>query len=67
MEITDNLKKLFKKDNWKLAVLVLWLLVGVSIIQFLPLVGIIIFLPYLTFLMFLFLLSLGTKKKYYGI
>ena len=63
MEIIDNLKKLFKKDNWKLTVLVLWLLVGVSIIQFLPLVGIIIFLPYLTFLMFLFLLSLGTKKN----
>jgi hypothetical protein len=63
MEIIDNLKKIFKKDNWRLSVLVIWLLVGVSIIQFLPIVGIIIFLPYLTFLIFLFLLSLATKKN----
>ena len=62
MEIVDNLKKLFKKENWRLSVLVLWLLIGVSIIQFLPIIGIIIFLPYLTFLMFLFLLSIATKK-----
>ncbi|MFX0040596.1 MAG: hypothetical protein ACFFCY_08845 [Promethearchaeota archaeon] len=63
MEIIDNLKKLFKKENWRLSVLVLWLLMGVIIIQFLPIVGIIIFLPYLTFLMFLFLLSLATRKN----
>jgi hypothetical protein len=63
MEIIENLKKLFKKENWRLSVLVLWLLVGVSIIQFLPIAGIIIFLPYLTFLVFLFLLSLATKKN----
>lgn len=63
MEIIDNLKKIFKKENWRLAILVLWLLVGVIVIQFLPIAGIIIFLPYLTFLMFLFLLSLGTRKN----
>ncbi len=63
MEIIDNLKKIFKKENWRLSVLVIWLLVGVIIIQFLPGVGIIIFLPYLTFLMFLFLLSLSTRKN----
>ncbi|MFX0003496.1 MAG: hypothetical protein ACFE9C_02800 [Candidatus Hodarchaeota archaeon] len=63
MEIIDNLKRIFKKENWRLSVLVLWLLVGVIIIQFLPIVGIIIFLPYLTFLMFLFLLSLATRKN----
>ncbi|MFX0007945.1 MAG: hypothetical protein ACFFAV_14655 [Candidatus Hermodarchaeota archaeon] len=63
MEIIDNLKKIFKKENWRLATLVIWLLVGVVIIQFLPIVGIIIFLPYLTFLMFLLLLSLATKQN----
>ncbi|MFX0024688.1 MAG: hypothetical protein ACFE9S_20440 [Candidatus Hermodarchaeota archaeon] len=63
MEIIDNLKKIFKKENWRLATLVIWLLVGVVVIQFLPIVGIIIFLPYLTFLMFLFLLSLATRKN----
>lgn len=63
MEIIDNLKKLFKKENWRLFVLVIWLLVGVTIIQFLPIVGIFIFLPYLTFLMFLYLLSLISKKN----
>ena len=63
MEIIDNLKKIFKKENWRLATLVIWLLVGVVIIQFLPMIGIIIFLPYLTFLMFLFLLSLATKQN----
>ena len=63
MEIIDNLKKIFKKENWRLATLVIWLLVGVVIIQFLPTIGIIIFLPYLTFLMFLFLLSLATKQN----
>ncbi|MFX1378311.1 MAG: hypothetical protein ACFFA4_04390 [Promethearchaeota archaeon] len=63
MEIIDNLKKIFKKENWRLTILVLWLLIGVIVIQFLPIVGIIIFLPYLTFLMFLFLLSLATRKN----
>ncbi|MFX0036435.1 MAG: hypothetical protein ACFE9I_12450 [Candidatus Hermodarchaeota archaeon] len=63
MEIIDNIKKLFKKENWRLLVLVLWLLIGVTIIQFLPIVGIFIFLPFLTFLMFLYLLSLVSKKN----
>ncbi|MFW9826830.1 MAG: hypothetical protein ACFFEY_04325, partial [Candidatus Thorarchaeota archaeon] len=63
MEIIDNLKKLFIKENWRLLVLVIWLLAGVSIIQFLPIIGIFIFLPFLTFLMFLYLLSLISKKN----
>ena len=63
MEIMDNLKKLFKKENWRLFALVIWLLIGVAIIQFLPIIGIFIFLPYLTLLMFLFLLSLATRKN----
>ncbi|UCD01144.1 MAG: hypothetical protein JSV23_09710 [Promethearchaeota archaeon] len=63
MEIIYNLKKLFKKENWRLLALVIWLFIGVTIIQFLPLVGIFIFLPFLTFLMFLYLLSLISKKN----
>ncbi|MFX1391111.1 MAG: hypothetical protein ACFE9Z_13685 [Promethearchaeota archaeon] len=63
METINNLKKLFKKENWRLLALVIWLLVGVTIIQFLPIVGIFIFLPFLTFLMFLYLLSIISKKN----
>ncbi|MFW9880721.1 MAG: hypothetical protein ACFFG0_47250 [Candidatus Thorarchaeota archaeon] len=63
MQIIDNLKKLFKKGNWRLLTLVIWLLIGVATIQFLPIVGIFIFLPFLTFLMFLFLVSLASRKN----
>ncbi|MFX1376266.1 MAG: hypothetical protein ACFFA0_10665 [Promethearchaeota archaeon] len=63
MDIIDNLKKLGK--NWRLLVIVMWLLVGIAIIPFpdpkVSFVGIIIFLPFLVFLMFLFLLSLISK------
>ncbi|UCC20608.1 MAG: hypothetical protein JSV62_04790 [Promethearchaeota archaeon] len=59
----DNLKKIFVKENWRLLILVIWLLIGVAIIQFLPIVGIFIFLPFLTFLMFLFLVSLASRKN----
>jgi len=70
MEIIENLKKLGKKENWRYLVLVIWLLIGIVIIQLpvfggfnlFPIIGIIIFLPFLTFLMFLFLLSLISKK-----
>ncbi|MFX1428310.1 MAG: hypothetical protein ACFFBE_17785 [Promethearchaeota archaeon] len=64
MDIIDNFKKIGK--NWRLLVIVIWLLVGISIIPFpdhrVSFVGIIIFLPFLVFLMFLFLLSLISKK-----
>ena len=70
MEIIENLKKLGKKENWRYLVIVIWLLIGIVIIQLpafggfdlFPIIGIIIFLPFLTFLMFLFLLSLISKK-----
>lgn len=64
MDTIDNLKKLFLKENWRYLVLVLWLLVGVGLIQFKTtrLVGLISFLPFLTFLMYLFLFSLFAKK-----
>lgn len=64
MDIIDNFKKLVK--NWRLLVIVIWLLVGIAIIPFpdpkVSFIGIIIFLPFLVFLMFLFLLSLISKK-----
>ncbi|TFG21998.1 MAG: hypothetical protein EU533_04780 [Promethearchaeota archaeon] len=64
MDSIDNLKKLFLKENWRYLVLVIWLLVGVGLIQFKTtrLVGLISFLPFLTFLMYLFLFSLFAKK-----
>ncbi|MFX0082355.1 MAG: hypothetical protein ACFE94_11455 [Candidatus Hodarchaeota archaeon] len=65
MDIIDNLKKIGK--NWRLATLVIWLLVGVAIIPYpnriVSGIGILIFLPFLVFLMFLFLLSLISKKN----
>ena len=64
MDIIDNFKKIGK--NWRLLVIVLWLLVGIAIIPFpdpiVSFIGIIILLPFLVFLMFLFLLSLIAKK-----
>ena len=63
MEIIDNLKKIFSKENWRLAALVIWLLVGVVVIQFHAIAGIIIFLPFLTFLMFLYH-AIKIKIKY---
>jgi hypothetical protein len=64
MDTIDNLKKLFLKGNWRYLVLVIWLLVGVGLVQFeyTRLVGLISFLPFLTFLMYLFLFSLFSKK-----
>ena len=64
MDSIDNLKKLFLKQNWRYLVLVIWLLVGVGLVQFeyTRLIGLISFLPFLTFLMYLFLFSLFSKK-----
>ena len=64
MDSIDNLKKLFLKQNWRYLVLVIWLLVGVGLVQFeyTRLIGLISFLPFLTFLMYLFLFSLFAKK-----
>ena len=70
MIIIENLKKLGERENWKYLFLVIWLLIGVIIIQFpsigdfdlFPIIGIIIFLPFLTFLMFLLILSFISKK-----
>lgn len=56
MIIIDNLKDLFtKKENRNYLLLIIWLLVGFSFIQFLPLIGVFIFLPFLTYTFFLFL------------
>ena len=63
MGFIDNLKKLGKKENWKYLYLVIWLMIGVIVIQFFPIIGIVIFLPLLPFLMFLFILSLIAKKN----
>jgi len=64
MDIIDNFKKL--GTNWRLLVIVIWLLVGIAILPFpdpiVSFIGIIIFLPFLVFLMFLFLLSIISKK-----
>ncbi|MFX1324567.1 MAG: hypothetical protein ACFE8N_06405 [Promethearchaeota archaeon] len=65
MDTIENFKKIGK--NWRLLVIVIWLLVGIAIIPFpdpiVSFVGILIFLPFLVFLMFLFLLSLISKKS----
>ncbi|MHA2280805.1 MAG: hypothetical protein ACXAC5_08125 [Promethearchaeota archaeon] len=65
MDIIDNLKKIGK--NWRLTVLVIWLLIGVAIIPHpepvVSGIGILIFLPFMVFLMFLFLLSLISKRN----
>ncbi|MFW9990176.1 MAG: hypothetical protein ACFFC3_16150 [Candidatus Odinarchaeota archaeon] len=65
MEFIDNLKKLGK--DWKLLVIVIWMLVGIALIPvrdppIVSLIGIIIYFPFLVFLMYLFLLSLISKK-----
>ncbi|MHA2183516.1 MAG: hypothetical protein ACXAAI_00850 [Promethearchaeota archaeon] len=71
MEIIENLKTLGKRENWKYLVLIIWLIIGVTVIQFpsigdfdlFPIIGIIIFLPFLTFLMFLLIFSFISKKS----
>ncbi|MHA1915729.1 MAG: hypothetical protein ACW986_08540 [Promethearchaeota archaeon] len=71
MEIIENLKKLGERENWKYLFLVIWLLIGITVIQFpsigdfdlFPIIGIIIFLPFLTFLMFLLIFSFISKKS----
>ena len=64
MDIIENLKKLGK--DWRLLLLVIWMLVGIALIpypnRYVSIIGIIVFLPFLVFLMFLFLLSLISKK-----
>ena len=64
MDTIDNLKKLFLKENWRYLVLVIWLIVGIGLIQFQTtrLIGLLSFLPFLAFLMYLFLFSLFAKK-----
>ena len=64
MDTIDNLKKLFLRENWRYLVLVIWLIVGVGLVQFevTRLIGLISFLPFLAFLMYLFLFSLFAKK-----
>ena len=62
MLFIDNLKLLFTKENRLYLIIVIWLLNGIVIINFLQIVGIFFFLPYLAFLMFLYLLSLVSKK-----
>jgi len=59
----SDFKKIIEKENRLYLVLVVWLLIGVVIINFLPIVGIIVFLPFLTFLLFLYLFSLVVKKN----
>ena len=64
MDTIDNLKKLFLRENWRYLVLVIWLIVGVGLVQFevTRLIGLLSFLPFLAFLMYLFIFSLFTKK-----
>ncbi|MHA1375256.1 MAG: hypothetical protein ACTSR7_13300, partial [Promethearchaeota archaeon] len=64
MDTIDNLKKLFLRENWRYLVLVIWLLVGVGLVQFevTRLIGLLSFLPFLAFLMYLFIFSLFAKK-----
>ena len=77
MDTIENLKKLGLKENRKYLILVIWLLVNITIIQFpiefniqifsinidlLNLIGIITYVPFLTFLIFTFLYSLVSKK-----
>ena len=62
MQILDNLKQLLEKRNRLYLILVIWLIFGIVIIDFLPIVGIIIFIPYLAFLIFLYLVSIVFKK-----
>lgn len=64
MDTIDNLKKLFLRENWRYLVLVLWLLIGVGLVQFKTtrLIGLLSFLPFLAFLMYLFIFSLIAKK-----
>lgn len=77
MDAIDNLKKLGLKENRKYLILVIWLLVNITIIQFpfefiiqifgitinlFDLLGIVLYIPFLTFLTFLLILSLISKK-----
>ncbi|MFW9949991.1 MAG: hypothetical protein ACFFKA_07690 [Candidatus Thorarchaeota archaeon] len=77
MDAIYNLKKLGLKENRKYLILVIWLLVNITIIQFpfdyiiqffnisinlFDLLGIVLYIPFLTFLTFLFILSLISKK-----
>ena len=64
MDTIDNLKKLFLRENWRYLILVLWLMVGIGLVQFRTtrFIGLLSFLPFLAFLMYLFLFSLFAKK-----
>ena len=64
MDTIDNLKKLFLRENWRYLILVIWLIVGVGLVQFevTRLIGLLSFLPFLAFLMYLFIFSLFAKK-----
>ena len=64
MQSIENIKKLFSKEYWKYSVIVIWLLVGIGILQFDPWgwIGIFVFLPFLSFLIFLIVFSLFAKK-----
>ncbi|MHA1669412.1 MAG: hypothetical protein ACTSV5_02415 [Promethearchaeota archaeon] len=64
MDTIDNLKKLFLRENWRYLILVIWLIVGVGLVQFKTtrLIGLLSFLPFLAFLMYLLIFSLIAKK-----
>jgi hypothetical protein len=77
MDAINNLKKLGLHENRKYLILIVWLLVNITIIQFpieiiiqifgisinlFDLLGLILYIPFLTFLTFLFILSLIAKK-----
>ncbi|MCJ7650743.1 MAG: hypothetical protein MUP85_19200 [Candidatus Lokiarchaeota archaeon] len=64
MDTIDNLKKLFLRENWRYLILVIWLIVGIGLIQFKTtrFIGLLSFLPFLAFLMYLVIFSLIAKK-----
>ena len=77
VDTIENLKKLGLKENRKYLILVIWLLLNITIIQFpfgfsvqifavnidiFDLIGVVSYIPFLTFLVFTFLYSLVAKK-----
>jgi len=69
----EDIRKLFRKENWRYSFLVVWLAVGLTFLAFssnvnnaifniMAIIGVFILLPLLAFLMFLWFLSIFSKK-----
>lgn len=68
MGFFEDLKSLNKKENRLYLILVIWLLIGftllqINIIPLIPVIGMIIYVPFLTFCFFLFFLTILRKKN----